>query len=111
MLVALDGSCLLPFSSRAVHSTEEARLRARIAAHARRLFVGGKHRSVLAFARALCIDHAQVWRVLTGERTPGIGFLVAMHENLGADLNVVLTRDPPRKWFRPLSRTPAFEWG
>lgn len=89
-----------------VHSTEEARLRARIAAHGRRLFVRGKYRS-LPFARALRVDHAQVWRVLTGERTPGLLLLTAM-QRLGADLNVVLTRAPPRKWFKPMR--PAFEW-
>ncbi len=91
-----------------VHSTEEARIRARIAAHARHLFVLGKHRSVLVFARTLRIDHAQVWRVITGERTPGPLLLTAMHRRLGADLNAVLTKDPPRRWFKPLR--PSFEW-
>jgi hypothetical protein len=91
-----------------VHSIEEARIRARIAAHARRFFVAGKHRSARAFARALGVDYAQVWRVIIGERTPGILFAVAMHERLGADLNVVLTKDPPPQWFKPMR--PAFEW-
>lgn len=91
-----------------VHSIEEAQIRARIAAHARRLFVSGKHRSALAYSRALRIDHAQVWRVLTGERTPGLGFLIALHRRLDADLNVVLTKDPPPRWFKPMR--PAFEW-
>lgn len=93
-----------------VHSTEEARLRARVAAHARRLFIEGKHRSMPAFAKALGIDQAQVWRVLTGERTPGIGFIVALRAGLGLDLNQVLTKDPPPKWFRPLARRPAIVW-
>jgi hypothetical protein len=91
-----------------VHSTEEARIRARIAAHARRLFVKGKYRSALALSRALHIDHAQVWRVLTGQKTPGLRFLIALHRRLGADLNVIPTKDPPRRWFKPMR--PAFEW-
>lgn len=93
-----------------VHSTEGARLRDRIAAHARRLFVEGQYRSMAAFSRALRVDDGQVWRVLTGERTAGIAFLLAMHKNLGADLNIVLATDPSRRWFRPLSRRPVFEW-
>lgn len=91
-----------------VHSPKEAQIRARIAAHVRRLFVEGQHRCAMAFARTLGIDNAQVWRVITGERTPGLLFLTAMHKQLGVDLNAVLTRDPPRKWFKPLR--PAFEW-
>jgi hypothetical protein len=66
------------------------------------------YRSARAFARALHIDYAQTWRVIIGERTPGILFAVAMHERLGADLNQILTRDPPRRWFKPMR--PAFEW-
>jgi len=90
------------------HRTEEAQIRARIAARERRLFVRGKHRSARAFARALRVDYAQAWRVITGERAPGLLLLTVMHERLGADLNVVLTKDPPRRWFKPM--LPAFEW-
>jgi len=61
-------------------------------------------------SEALSIDHVQVWRVLTGGRTPRIGCLLAMHENLGADTNVVLSRSPAAKWFRPLTRRRVPEW-
>lgn len=94
-----------------VHSVEEARIRARIAAHVRRLFVEGEYASAAAFARALRIDVAQVWRVLTGERTPGLLLMVALHERLGADLHQVLGKDPPRRWFQPIKPKRSVEWG
>jgi hypothetical protein len=94
-----------------VHSIEEARLRARIAAHTRRLFVEGDYASAGAFSRALGIDLAQVWRVLTGERTPGLLLLIALHEGLGADLHQVLGKDPPKRWFKPLAPKRRVEWG
>jgi hypothetical protein len=41
----------------------------RVAVHARRLFIEGKHRYTPAFAKALGIDQERGWRVLTGQRT------------------------------------------
>jgi hypothetical protein len=41
-----------------VHSTEEARLRERIAAHVRRLFIEGKHASAAELSRLALTDRA-----------------------------------------------------
>jgi hypothetical protein len=62
-----------------------------------------------AFSEKLGIGLPQVWRVLTGKATPGMNFLVAMHEGLGADLNEILTEDPPKRFFQPLQRR-IIEW-
>ena len=57
-----------------VYSVQEAQIRARNRRARGRLFVVGRFRSTLAFARAVRIDNGQEYRIFTGERTPGLGF-------------------------------------
>jgi transcriptional regulator with XRE-family HTH domain len=79
---------------------EELRVRARIAAHLRRV-MHERRWSQSDLSRALGFARTSMSRIISGDRTPGLDVLLRMRERPEFDLNEVVESDPPAEFFTP----------